>query len=92
MRKREGMEPRDERLIVGADLLSNRKGHSQGAQGQGSREPTGVGDRGTSAGQGRELGRSDALLPGVGRYNRHTGRMPNGGSEVGCPHTSKDAG
>jgi RNA-directed DNA polymerase len=67
MRKREGIEPRDEQRIVGADLLSNREGHIQGAQGQGSREPTGVGDRGTSAGQDRELGRSDALLQSGGR-------------------------
>jgi hypothetical protein len=29
---------------------------------------------------------------GVGRHNRHTGRMPNGASEVGCPHMSEDAG
>ena len=67
MREREGIEPRDEQIIVGADLLSNREGHIQGAQGQGSREPTGVGDRGTSAGQDRELGRSDALLQSGGR-------------------------
>jgi RNA-directed DNA polymerase len=67
MRKHEGIEPRDEQRIVGADLLSNREGHIQGAQGQGSREPTGVGDRGTSAGQDRELGRSDALLQSGGR-------------------------
>ena len=67
MRQREGMEPRDERSSVGADRLSNREGHIQGAQGQGSREPTGVGDRGTSAGQDRELGRSDALLQSGGR-------------------------
>jgi hypothetical protein len=67
MRTREGIEPRDEQRIVGADLLSNREGHIQGAQGQGSREPTGVGDRGTSTGQDRELGRSDALLQRGGR-------------------------
>ena len=29
---------------------------------------------------------------GVGRHNRHTGRMPNGASAVGCPQTSEDAG
>jgi hypothetical protein len=28
---------------------------------------------------------------GVGRHNRHTGRMPDGASEVGCPHMSEDA-
>jgi hypothetical protein len=67
MHMREGIEPRDERIIVGADLLSNREGHIQGAKSQGSREPTGVGDRGTSAGQDRELGRSDALLQSGGR-------------------------
>jgi RNA-directed DNA polymerase len=67
MRQREGLEPRDERRSGGADLRSNREGHIQGAQGQGSREPTGVGDRGTSAGQARELGRSDALLQSGGR-------------------------
>jgi hypothetical protein len=78
---------------VGADMLSNMEGHIQGAKGQGSHEPTGVEDRGTSTGQGWELGRSDALLQsGVGLYNRHTGRRPDGASEVGCPHTSEDAG
>ena len=30
--------------------------------------------------------------PGVGRYHRHTGRRPHGGSAVGGPQTSKDAG
>ena len=67
MRTREGIEPRDERIIVGADLLSNREGSIRGANGQGPREPTGVEDRGTSAGQDRELGRSDALLQRGGR-------------------------
>jgi hypothetical protein len=67
MRKREGIEPRHEQRSVGADLLSNREGHIQGAKSQGSREPTGVGDRGTSARQGRELGRSEALLQRGGR-------------------------
>jgi hypothetical protein len=45
--------------------------------------------------QGRTGNSGDPMRssnPGVGRYNRHTGRMPNGASEVGCPHTSKDAG
>src|SRR5918992_377889 len=67
MRTREGIEPRDERIIVGADLVSNREGSIRGANGQGPREPTGVEDRGTSAGQDRELGRSDALLQLGGR-------------------------
>jgi hypothetical protein len=93
MRQREGIEPRDEQRIVGADMVSNMEGSIRGAKGQGPREPTGVEDRGTSTGQSRELGRSDALLQsGVGRHNRHTGRRPNGASEVGCPHTSEDAG
>jgi Reverse transcriptase (RNA-dependent DNA polymerase) len=67
MRKREGIEPRDEQRIVGADLVSNMEGSIRGANGQGPREPTGVEDRGTSAGQGRELGRSDAPLQHGGR-------------------------
>ena len=67
MRKREGMEPRDEQRIVGADMVSNMEGSIRGANGHGPREPTGVEDRGTSAGQGRELGRSDALLQPGGR-------------------------
>ena len=67
MRKREGIEPRDERRIVGADMISNMEGSIRGANGQGPREPTGVEDRGTSAGQDRELGRSDALLQRGGR-------------------------
>jgi hypothetical protein len=29
---------------------------------------------------------------GVGQHNRHTGRTPDGPLEVGCPHTSEDAG
>ena len=79
MRTREGMEPRDERRIVGADRLSNREGHIQGAKGQGSREPTGVGDRGTSAGQDRELGSSDALLA-------LRARLPSREATLGCTH------
>jgi hypothetical protein len=67
MRQREGIEPRDEQRIVGADLVSNREGTIRGAKGQGPREPTGVEDRGTSAGQGRELGRSKGLLQDRGR-------------------------
>jgi hypothetical protein len=62
MRQREGIKPRDERRIAGADLLSNREGSIRGAKGQGPREPTGVEDRGTATGQSRELGRSAALL------------------------------
>jgi hypothetical protein len=93
MRKREGNEPRHENESVGANVLRITEGHIRGANGQGPREPTGVEDRGTSTGQSRELGRSDALLQsGVGPYNRHTGRRPNGALEVGCPHTSEDAG
>jgi hypothetical protein len=93
MRQRKGIEPRDEQRSVGADLLSNREGSIRGAKGHGPREPTGVEDRGTSTRQSRELGRSDALLQsGVGRYNRYTGRRPDGASEVGGPHMSEDAG
>jgi hypothetical protein len=67
MRQREGIEPRDEQIIVGADMVSNMEGSIRGAKGQGPREPTGVEDRGTSTGQSRELGRSDALLQSGGR-------------------------
>src|SRR5882724_10401229 len=67
MRKREWIEPRDEQRTVGADMVSNMEGSIRGANGQGPGEPTGVEDRGTSAGQGRELGRSDALLQLGGR-------------------------
>jgi len=62
MRQREGMEPREEQRTVGADMLRHLEGSIRGAEGQGLREPTGVEDRGTSTGQSRELGRSDALL------------------------------
>ena len=79
MRKREGIEPRDARRSVGADLLSNKEGHIQGAQSQGSREPTGVGDRDTSAGQDRELGSSDALLA-------LRARLPSREATLGCAH------
>ena len=50
MRQREGIEPRYERLIVGADVVSNTEGYIRGAEGHGPREPTGVEDRGTSLG------------------------------------------
>ena len=33
MRKRAGIEPRDERVIVGADVVSNTEGHIRGAEG-----------------------------------------------------------
>jgi hypothetical protein len=67
MRTREGIEPRDARSIVGADVLSPRAGDIHGAHGHGSRAPPGVGDHGTSAGPGRELGRSEARLHSGGR-------------------------
>jgi hypothetical protein len=66
MRKREGIEPRYERLTVGADVFSITEGSIRGADGHGPREPTGVEDRGTSPGQSRELGRSYGLLQGRG--------------------------
>ena len=66
MRKREGIEPRYERLIVGADVLSITEGSIRGADGHGPREPTGVEDRGTSSRQSRELGRSHRPLHGRG--------------------------
>ena len=66
MRKREGIEPRYERLIVGADVVSNTEGYIRGAEGHGPREPIGVEDRGTSPGQRRELGRAYGLLQGRG--------------------------
>ena len=66
MRKREGIEPRYEQRIVGADVVSNTEGHIRGADGHGPREPTGVEDRGTSPRQSRELGRSHGLLHGRG--------------------------
>jgi hypothetical protein len=91
MRKREGIEPRDEQTTVGADLLRIREGHINGAEGQGSREPTGVRDRGTSARQSRELGRSKVVLRReVGWHNLQTGRKPDATLEVGCPHTSEE--
>ena len=64
MRKREGIEPRYERLSVGADVVSNTEGYIRGAEGHGPREPIGVEDRGTSLGQSRELGRSYGVLQG----------------------------
>ena len=66
MRQREGIEPRYERLIVGADVVSNTEGYIRGAEGHGPREPIGVEDRGTSLRQSRELGRSSGLLQGRG--------------------------
>jgi hypothetical protein len=32
MRRREGIEPRDEQEIVGADMVSNMEGHIEGAE------------------------------------------------------------
>jgi RNA-directed DNA polymerase len=52
---------------VGADVRSHREGDIPGAHGHGSRAPTGVGARGTSAGRGRELGRAAALRQSGGR-------------------------
>jgi hypothetical protein len=66
MRKREGIEPRYERLSVGADVVSNTEGDIRGAEGHGPREPIGVEDRGTSPRQSWELGRSHGLLQGRG--------------------------
>jgi hypothetical protein len=66
MRQREGIEPRYEQLIVGADVFSITEGSIRGADGHGPREPTGVEDRGTSPRQSRELGRSYGLLQGRG--------------------------
>jgi hypothetical protein len=66
MHKREGIEPRYERIIVGADVFSITEGSIREADGHGLREPTGVEDRGTSPGQSRELGRSYGLLQGRG--------------------------
>jgi hypothetical protein len=66
MREREGIEPRDERLTVGADVFSITEGYIRGAEGHGPREPIGVEDRGTSPRQSRELGRSHGLLQGRG--------------------------
>jgi hypothetical protein len=51
MRMREGMEPREEQRIVGADMVSNMEGSISGANDQGPREPTGVEARGPSTGQ-----------------------------------------
>ena len=91
MRKREGIEPRYGQGNVGADLVSNREGHIKGAKDQGSGEPTGVGDRGTSSRQSRELGRSKVVLQrGVGWHNPQTGRKPDATLEVGCPHSSEE--
>jgi len=42
MRKREGIEPRNVRHTVGADLVNNREGYVTGVERQDSREPTGV--------------------------------------------------
>jgi hypothetical protein len=66
MRKREGNEPRHENESVGADVLRITEGHIRGADGHGPREPTGVGDRGTSPRRSRELGRSYGALHGRG--------------------------
>jgi hypothetical protein len=64
MRKREGNEPRHEHASVGADVLRITEGHIRGANSHGPREPTGVGDRGTSPRRSRELGRSYGVLQG----------------------------
>ena len=67
MRKREGMEPRNVRHTVGADLLNIREGHIKSVDSHDAGEPTGVRDRSTSPRQSRELGRSAVLLSPGGR-------------------------
>jgi len=63
MRKREGIEPRHQEETVGADVVRFTEGHIKGAYlADGSGEPTGVRDRGTSPRQSRELGRSYGLF------------------------------
>ncbi len=65
MRKREGIEPRNKYETVGADVVCGTEGNIKGAQeANGSKEPTGVGDRGTSPRQSRELGRSYGFFQG----------------------------
>src|SRR6266850_1980496 len=67
MRKREGMEPRNVRHTVGADLVNNREGYIKSVHSHDAGEPTGVRDRSTSPRQSRELGRSAVLLSPGGR-------------------------
>jgi RNA-directed DNA polymerase len=67
MRKREGIEPRNVRHTVGADLVNNREGDIKSVYGHDAGEPTGVQDRSTSPRQSRELGRSAVLLSPGGR-------------------------
>jgi hypothetical protein len=78
MRKREGIEPRNVRSIVGADLVNNREGEIKSVHGHDAGDPTGVRDRSTSPRQSRELGSSAALLSPGGR-----GAQPVNGKEPG---------
>lgn len=58
MRQREGIEPRDENIIVDADAVSSAEGNTKEANCHGFGGPTGVKDSGTLLRQSRELGRS----------------------------------
>jgi hypothetical protein len=82
MRQRAGIAPRDERRIMHADMVRHMEGAIRGANGRGPRGPTGVEDRGASARQDRELGRSKGLLQCGGRAaqsaRREEARWPLG--------------
>ena len=84
MRKRDGIEPRNVRHSVGADLVNNREGDIKSVDSQDASEPTGVQDRSTSPRQSRELGRAAVLLSPGGRVPQPV----NGEDTLGSVHLS----
>ena len=93
MRKREGIEPRHGYTTVDADVVMFTEGHIKGAQ-QAMAPANPPGSKTVARQQGRDGNSGDTMRSssvGVGWHNRHTGRRPDGASEVRCPHMSEDA-
>jgi|SRR6266404_1090651 len=88
-----GLSPVMNRELWVPTWLATWKALSEGPRAKAPANPPGSKTVARQQGRAGKLGRSDALLQsGLGPYNRHTGRRPDGASEVGCPHTSEDAG
>lgn len=91
MRKREGIEPRDENKLWMPTLLAKRKATPKKPIATASEGPPG--SKTVARYQGK-VGNSgdpiDSSEAGVGQYNQTTGRKPNGRWEVGCPHSSEE--
>jgi hypothetical protein len=89
MLKREGIEPRYQNKSWMPTLLVARKAIPEEPI---AMAPTGPSGSETVARHYGKVGNSgdpiNSSKLGVGRYNRQTGRKPDGFWEVGCPHSS----